>query len=145
MKSCPTLAMPFCTLYEHRNQTSQTSNTRIFLAIVMPAHSRNGQKCSNLNILGCCFLQYFKQFYIVKVSYFCTKPADFCYKNLPWRYKTFVSQACNSGSTNEKIWTIYFCCLNNQPWRDITTGKQMESIFKVSIQSYSSFLIIFFK
>lgn len=67
-------------LYAHRNETSCTSNIRIFLAIVMPADSRRDQKCSNLILLGCCFLQFSKQFYIVKVSYLCTKPADCCCK-----------------------------------------------------------------
>lgn len=68
------------TLYGHRNETSHTSNIRIFLAIVMPAHSRSGQKCSYPILLGCCCLQFSKQFYTVKVSYLCTKPADCCYK-----------------------------------------------------------------
>lgn len=68
------------TLYGHRNETSHTSNIRTFLAFVTPAHSRRDQKCSNLILLGCCCLQFSKQFYIVKVSYLCTKPVDCCYK-----------------------------------------------------------------
>lgn len=68
------------TLYGHRNEASHISDIRIFLAIVMPAHSRRDPKCSNLILLGCCCLQFSKQFYIVEVSYLCTKPADCCYK-----------------------------------------------------------------